>query len=539
MLNGRFSIGWNVPALLVSAAVAVPLVVVLAALVSPPGPAWAHLKETVLAGYLLNSLNLMVLTGLFAAVFGVTSGWLVGACEFPGRRPLSWLLMLPLAAPAYVVAYAYTDLLEVSGPLQTALRAALALTPEQLQLPPIRTLPGAALLLSLVLYPYVYLLSRNSFASRSGVHFQAARVLGASPAKAFFRVSLPAARPAIAGGVALVLMETLADFGVVEYFSVPTLSTGLYRTWIGLGEKAAALKLAAVMLLFVLALVGLERWGRRGEIDRSDLSRPERIPLTSGWAAGAVAFCLALVCVGFLVPVTLLGYYALTTGDVMLGRGFTQYLGNSLSVATGAAALCTGVALLLSYSQRLAAGPVNAGLIQIATLGYALPGILLAVALLGPLGSLDRWISGWWPWHDGSGLLLSGTVVALLYAYVCRFLTVAFQTVNAGMESISPDLDAAARSLGSSPGAVVRRVHWPLLRPSLAASLLLVFVDVMRELPATLLLRPFNFDTLATRVYRLASDERLNEAATAALCIVAAGILPVLLLNRVARSREN
>ncbi|MEM6937261.1 MAG: iron ABC transporter permease [Pseudomonadota bacterium] len=537
-LSSRSSVLWNLPAAATALALAVPLLAVLAAFLTPAGPAWDHLKSTVLTDYVIHSLQLMALTGLLAAVFGVTAAWLVGACEFPGCRTLSWLLVLPLAAPAYVVAYAYTDLLDVSGPLQTALRAALSLSPDQLRLPPVRTLPGAALLLSLVLYSYVYLLARNSFAGRSGVHFEAARVLGASPRRAFFAVALPAARPAIAGGLALVLMETLADFGVVEYFSVPTFSTGIYRTWIGLGEKTAALKLAAMMLLFVLALVSFESLSRRGGIDRSDLSRATPLRLTGwrGWCA--LAFCVTPVMLGFVIPVSLLAYYTLTTGDAMLGRGFSGYLLNSVSVAAVGAVAATAIALLLSYSQRLGGGTINAAMIRVSTLGYALPGVLLAIALLGPLGVFDRWLSGWWPGRSQGGLLLSGTVFVLLYAYVCRFLTVAFQSVSAGLGAVSADMDSAARSLGASPGGVVYRVHLPLLRSSLAAAALLVFVDVMRELPATLLLRPFNFDTLATRVYRLASDERLNEASTAALAIVLVGVVPVLLLNRVGRSRS-
>ncbi|MEM7707317.1 MAG: iron ABC transporter permease [Pseudomonadota bacterium] len=537
-LSSRSSVLWNIPAAATALALAVPLLAVLAAFLTPAGPAWDHLKSTVLTDYVIHSLQLMALTGLLAAVFGVTAAWLVGACEFPGCRTLSWLLVLPLAAPAYVVAYAYTDLLDVSGPLQTALRAALSLSPDQLRLPPVRTLPGAALLLSLVLYPYVYLLARNSFAGRSGVHFEAARVLGASPRRAFFAVALPAARPAIAGGLALVLMETLADFGVVEYFSVPTFSTGIYRTWIGLGEKTAALKLAAIMLLFVLALVSFESLSRRGGIDRSDLSRATPLRLTGwrGWCA--LAFCVTPVMLGFVIPVSLLAYYTLTTGDAMLGRGFSGYLLNSVGVAAVTAVAATAIALLLSYSQRLGGGTINAAMIRVSTLGYALPGVLLAIALLGPLGVFDRWLSGWWPGRSPGGLLLSGTVFVLLYAYVCRFLTVAFQSVSAGLGAVSADMDFAARSLGASPGGVVYRVHLPLLRSSLAAAALLVFVDVMRELPATLLLRPFNFDTLATRVYRLASDERLNEASTAALAIVLVGVVPVLLLNRVGRSRS-
>ncbi|MEM9209295.1 MAG: iron ABC transporter permease [Pseudomonadota bacterium] len=527
----RSSLTWMLPAVSMASALAVPLGVVLFALVLPAGPVWTHLQSTVLSSYIGNSLLLMLLTGLFALLFGVTTAWFVGACRFPGRDVLSWLLMLPLAAPAYVVAYVYTDLLEVSGPVQTSLRSWLDVTPDQLPLPAVRTLPGAALLLALVLYPYIYLLCRNSFAGRSGVQFDAARVLGARPLDAFIKVALPAARPAIAGGLALVLMETLADFGVVDYFAVPSFSTGIYRTWIGLGEKTAALKLAALMLLFVFALVAFEETSRRGGVDRADVSRAVPIRLRGARASGALVVCLIPVLLGFVVPAVVLIGYALTDGDPLLGRSFSGYALNSVSVAATAAALATGIALVLAYVRRLDGRWLNRSLIRVSTLGYALPGILLAVALLEPLAVADRWLTSIWSGGTQSGLLLSGTVFALLYAYVCRFLTVAYQSVEAGLSAVSPDVDAAARTLGASPGQVVRRVHLPLLRPSLLAAGLLVFVDVMRELPATLILRPFNFDTLATRVYRLAGDERLSEASTAALCIVAVGVLPVLLLN--------
>ncbi|MEM9386696.1 MAG: iron ABC transporter permease [Pseudomonadota bacterium] len=528
---------WTLPPLLVALAIAVPLLIVLSVLPAPAGEAWRHLRETLLLEYMGRSLQLMLLTGSFALIIAVPCAWFTGACRFPGSATLGWLLVLPLAAPAYVVAYAYTDLLDVSGPIQAALRQALELSPQALVLPPIRSLPGAALLLSLVLYPYVYVLARNAFATRSGLHFEAARVLGVGPLLAFWRVALPAARPAIAGGLALVLMETLADFGVVEYFSVPTLSTGIYRTWIGLGEKAAALKLAALMLLFVLLLVGLEAAGRRGRADRSDHSRAASLELRGWHRWVAFAWCAVPVAFGFALPVMLLAFYAIGAGDAVLGRGFARYLWNSISMAGGAALLATALALLLAYSMRLEGHRANRALIRISTLGYALPGVLLAVALLGPVSALDRWLITWLPGAQGGRALVSGSVAVLLYAYVCRFLTVAYQSVDAGLTAISSELDAAARTLGASPGGVLRRVHLPLLARPLAAGMLLVFVDVMRELPATLLLRPFNFETLATRVYRLASDERLAEASTAALCIVLIGIVPVLLINRASRGR--
>lgn len=518
------------PALFVAALVSLPIVVTLLSLAQPAGPIWEHLRETVLNEYLLNTLTLMMLTGGLSLLLGVSTGWLIGACQFRGRATLSWLLMLPLASPAYIVAYVYTDLLEVSGPVQTTLRSWLSLGINDLQFPPIRNLTGAAVLLSLVLYPYIYLLCRNSFAGRSGVQFDAARVLGHGPFSAFFRVALPAARPAIVGGLALVLMETLADFGVVSYFSVPTFSTGIFRTWLGLGDPQAALKLASLMLLFVIVLVGLEESNRRGAVDRSDIAGASQINLTGVRAFLAIAACVLPIVLGFVIPAVTLAIYAADNVNAVTQAKFTQLALNSLLLAMAAGIGVTLIAWVLAYVKRLRPSPLTHGLIRVSTLGYALPGILLAVALLKPVGGFDAWLME--TWSSLSTPLLSGSLFLLLYAYICRFLTVAYQSVDSGFAGISSDIDAAARTLGTSTSEMIRKIHFPLLRPSIFAACLLVFVDVMRELPATLILRPFNFDTLATQVYRLASDERLAEASGAALLIVILGVLPVVLLQR-------
>lgn len=518
------------PALFVAALVSLPIIFTLLSLAQPAGPIWDHLRETVLNEYLLNTLALMMLTGGLSLLLGVSTGWLIGACQFRGRATLSWLLMLPLASPAYIVAYVYTDLLEVSGPVQTILRSWLSLGINDLQFPPIRNLTGAAVLLSLVLYPYIYLLCRNSFAGRSGVQFDAARVLGHGPFSAFFRVALPAARPAIVGGLALVLMETLADFGVVSYFSVPTFSTGIFRTWLGLGDPQAALKLASLMLLFVIVLVGLEEGNRRGVVDRSDIAGASQINLTGIRAFFAIAACVLPIVLGFVIPAVTLAIYAADNMNAVTQAKFAQLALNSLLLAMTAGIGVTLIAWILAYVKRLRPTPLTHGLIRVSTLGYALPGILLAVALLKPVGGFDAWLMDTW-----SGLsrpLLSGSLFLLLYAYVCRFLTVAYQSVDSGFAGISHDIDAAARTLGTTTSEMIHKIHFPLLRPSIFAACLLVFVDVMRELPATLILRPFNFDTLATQVYRLASDERLAEASGAALLIVILGVLPVVLLQR-------
>ncbi|MBB4659404.1 iron ABC transporter permease [Parvularcula dongshanensis] len=519
-----------------------PLIAVLWGSVARPGDL-VSLIVTTLPPYLANTLGLALIVGALTTLIGVGTAWLVTATEFRGRRTLSWLLVLPLAAPAYLVAYVYTDLLAYAGPVQGALRAVFGPAGSD-WVPPVRSLPGAGLMLALVLYPYVYLLSRAAFAAQSRSQLLAARSLGARPMTAFRRVVLPAARPAIAGGLALVLMETLADFGVADYFAIPTFSTGIFRTWLALGDRQTALQLAGVLLLFVFLLVAVEASSRRGLVASGD-RLSEGVPpfsLSRGQGVLAVLACSLPIVLGFAVPVGVLTVLAIGGGDDMSAEALRGYAKNSVGVALLTAGIATLLALLLGYARRRAprrgvvGGAVRGGL-RLATLGYALPGTLLAVGLLAPLGGFDRWLTRLSREVTGidHGLLLTGSVALLTYALTVRFLTVSFNAVGGGLDKIPPSLDEAARSLGAGPQVVVRRVHVPLLASSLLASASLVFVDVMRELPATLMLRPFDFETLATRVYRLASDERLAEASTAALLIILVGIPPVMLLNRVRR----
>ena len=528
--------GWVFWAVGVATIVSVPLGVVAVYLFADGGQAWSHLASTVLPQYVANTLMLMIGVGVVSAIIGVGCAWLIAAMEFPGRRAFEWLLVLPLAAPAYVVAYMYTDLLAFTGPVQSGIRELTGWGPGDYWFPQIRSLSGAVFMLSLVLYPYVYLLARAAFSGQGATQFDAARTLGCSPRRAFFMIAIPAARPAIFGGVALVLMETLADYGVMDYFAVPTLSTGIFRTWFAMGEKTAALKLAAVMLVFVIALIAFEHLSRtnhsqaNGRVQRSRLRIALRGP--SAWAAFAV--CALPVLLGFFVPITVLINLTLQGGDQLLGRGFLSFAWNSFTVAFFTVLVVVVLAIGLAYAQRLSPSPVTRAAIGFSTLGYALPGTLLAIGLLGPVAGLDqsltRWARALFGWEGG--LVLTGTIALLVYACVVRFLTVGFNSISGGLSAIPPSLDQAASTLGSPPRTTLMRIHIPLLRPSLVAAVLLVFVDVVRELPATLILRPFNFETLATRVYRLASDERLSEASTAALAIVLLSLIPVIMLVR-------
>ena len=533
--------GWTVAALVIAALAAVPIVAVVVSGAGGSIGALAHLTQTVLPQYVANTLALMAMTGAIAGVIGVGCAWLVSAAEFPGRRVLGWALILPLAVPAYIGAYIYADLLDFSGPVQSALRNATGMGVGEYWFPEIRSLTGGAFVLGIVLYPYVYLLARSSFSNQSKRQFRAARSLGATPRRAFWQVALPAARPAIAGGLALVLMETLADFGVAEYFAIPTFSTGIFRTWLAMGDKQAAMGLAAIMLLFVIALIAFEAATRGGRTDAKDgLAERDTMPLIElsrrGKALALIA-CAIPVLLGFVIPVMHLAGLSFDARAIAAMGELWTYLSGSLWLGLATGVVCVIAALLLGFAGKRSDSRIVRGAIRLSTLGYALPGALLAVGLLAPLGAVDVGITRFA--RDslgyGGGLLLTGTSLILIYALSVRFLTVAFNSVDGGLAKIPPSLDAAARSLGARPARVLARIYAPLLRPSLLAAAALVFIDTVRELPATLILRPFNLETLATRTYRLASDERLVEASIPALILFAAGLIPVLLLARTSK----
>ncbi len=533
--------GWLVAALVFAALAALPIIAIIVSAPSGGAEAIAHLASTVLPRYAANTALLMLLAGCVAAIIGTGCAWLVTAARFPGRKLLAWALVLPLALPAYIAAYIYADILDFTGPVQTGLRAVSGWGAGDYWFPAIRSLGGGAFVLGIVLYPYVYLLARAAFAAQSHSQFKAARSLGAAPSGAFFKVALPAARPAIAGGLALVLMECLADFGVAQYFAIPTFSTGIFRSWLAMGDKQAALKLAAMMLVFVVILIALEASTRKGRTHSKDglsASAGPLIDLTpSGRIAASIA-CTIPVLLGFVLPAAWLGWLALDQAAIGAVRQLSTYASGSLWLGLATALTCLITALILAFAKARANGPVVPAMIRIATLGYAVPGALLAVGLLAPLGAIDTSLSRFArdTFGYGGGLLLTGTSVILIYALSVRFLTVAYNSVDGGLAKIPPNLDAAARSLGAGPAQVLAKIYAPLLRPSLLAAAALVFIDTVRELPATLILRPFNLETLATRTYRLASDERLVEASIPALILLAAGLLPVLLLNRLTKA---
>jgi len=531
---------WTLLTLAVAAMVALPVATVLVHVLLPSPAVWGHLVETVLDRYVVNTLGLMVGVGAGTLVLGVGTAWLVVMCRFPGRRLFEWALLLPLAVPTYVIAYAYTDLLQFTGPIQTWLRAAFEWGRDDYFFPEIRSLGGAIAVMSLVLYPYVYLLARAAFTEQSVCALEVGRTLGRGPWRLFSGVALPLARPAIVGGVALALMEALNDFGAVQFFGVDTFTTGIYRTWFGLGEPVAAAQLAACLLVFVLALLIAERWSRRDARFHHATGRYRELPqyrLDRARGVLASIACLLPLAAGFVVPAGVLLQMHIEVGDPLLDSRFVEFAWNSFRLAAASAVVAVSLAVLVGYGVRLRPRPATRTAARLASVGYAVPGSVIAVGVLIPLGWMDQQINLFARERLGitPGLLLTGTMIALVYAYVVRFLAVSFNAVEASLGRVSPNMDAAARTLGRSAAGTLARVHLPVMRSSLLAAGLLVFVDVMKELPATIILRPFDFDTLAVRSFELASDERLAQASTSALAIVVVGILPVILLSRAMR----
>ncbi|WP_231723574.1 MULTISPECIES: iron ABC transporter permease [unclassified Guyparkeria] len=522
--------------ILITALLALPLAVIVASVFWPDKSTWSHLADTVLADYVINSALLAIGVGVGTFFLGTGAAWLLSVCEFPGRRVFEWALLLPLAMPAYIIAYTYTGLLDVAGPVQSGLRALTGWSVGEYPFPEVRSLGGAIVMLTLVLYPYVYMLSRAAFLEQSASALNVARSLGLNPWQMFRRVALPLARPSIVAGLSLAIMETLADYGTVQYFGIPTLTTGIFRTWFGLDDTIAAAQLSALLLTFIFTVIIIERLSRRQARYHHHghwQARPS-FRLRRGAAALAFVACALPLALGFLVPsLQLLAWSIEVTPRSDLGD-FAVLVGRSLGLAGLTAILALLLALFLAYGHRLMPGRLTSSLSRIAGMGYALPGTVIAVGVIIPFAAFDNTLDAFLRERFGvsSGLLLSGTLAALVFAYLVRFLAVSLNTVEAGLGRIRPSMDEAAQSMGSSAGRTLWRVHIPLIRGSLLTAALLVFVDVLKELPATLVLRPFDFNTLAVRAFELASDERLRDAALPALAIVAAGLIPVILVSR-------
>nr|WP_232454889.1 iron ABC transporter permease [Burkholderia ubonensis] len=529
---------WLAAALAIAAAVAAPLATLVGAAFDADLAHWRHLAEFVLPQALANTLLLLAGVGAIVTLVGTGCAWLVTAYDFPGRRALTWALLLPLAVPTYIVAFAYLDLLHPIGPVQGAIRWLLGFdSPRQFRLPDLRSLPGAIFVLGFVLYPYVYLSTRAMFVTQSASLLEAARTLGAGRIATFWRVVVPLARPAIAVGVSLALLETLNDIGASEFLGVQTLTVSVYTTWITRSDLAGAAQIALAMLAIVVGMIVLERYGRRRQRyahgRRMRPLAPRRLSGPAAWGAAALGWLPVLL--GFGAPAA---YLAVETGKRLhlVGGVSAQLLtglANTLTIALAATAATLACGLVVAWAARAqrdsaGTGPARVGA-RIASLGYAVPGTVLAIGLLLPLAAADRAIGAA---LGRDGLILMGSAAALVIAYTVRFLAISACSIEAGLARIPPSLEQAARSLGETAGGTLRRVHLPLLRPALTTSALLVFVDAMKELPATLLLRPLNFDTLATWLYAEAARGTYEEGAVAALAIVLAGLVPVILLAR-------
>jgi iron(III) transport system permease protein len=534
----RASPGWTATVAGIVAVMLMPVAAILWIALGPSGGAWAHLAATILPEALVTTLTLALGVGILTLVTGTAAAWLVTMYRFPFRGVVDRLLVIPLAMPSYITAYCYVDLLDYAGPVQTGLRTVLGWrSPADYWFPDIRSTGGAIFVLGSVLYPYVYLTARASFVQQSVCALEVARTLGRTPMGTFWSVALPLARPALAAGVSLVLMESLNDLGAVQHLGVQTLAASIYATWLQRSNMVGAAQLAAVMMLCVTAVIGLERLARREAQSHHTTGRYRSIPFQDleEWRGYAAAGLAVLPFVGgFGIPLVVLLDDAAAHIGRFLSLDFLRAALNSLMLGVLAAGAAVVLALFLAYARRVAGNGFIRPAVRAAGLGYALPGTVLAIGLIVPLSGLDNWIDGIMRARFGvsTGLLFSGSLVALTLAYVVRFLAVALSGIDAGMDRISPNLDAAARSLGETALSALWRVHLPLLVPALGSAGLLVFVDTMKELPATLLLRPFDFDTLATHVYGLAALEQFEEATPGALAIVAVGLVPVLLLHQ-------
>ncbi|MFM8745488.1 MAG: ABC transporter permease [Aestuariivirga sp.] len=528
----------SLAALITGLALAMPVLTIILLALTPTENVWPHLISTVLPGYVLRTLLLMAGVGLITFVVGTAVAWLVTMCRFPLRPLFLWASLLPLAMPGYIVAYAYVDFLSYAGPLQTWLRGVFGWTsPGDYWFPEIRSLGGAVFVLSMVLYPYVFLTARASFIRQPATQLEVARALGRTPWGAFRAVALPLARPGIAVGVSLALMECLNDIGAAGFFGVRTLTLGVYTTWLSQGNLGGAAQISAVMLLFIFLLVWFERTARRKQsfvLPAQRPRQPDRIRLNGWQRVLAVVVCALPVIIGFVAPALILLSFAASRLEDALSVAYLRAVYHSLLLASLAAAAAVALGLVLGYANRAMRKGFTRKVIRLASLGYAIPGTVLGIGVLIPLAGFDNALDSFLRAYFGisTGLLLSGSIAAIIFAYVVRFLAVSFGAIETGLQKVTPNVAAAARTLGRGPISAFFEVHLPLLRPALVSAALLVFVDCMKELPATLILRPFDFETLATSVFLLASLDQLEESALPALTIVAVGLLPVILLSR-------
>lgn len=530
---------WYGAAVLLALAVCLPLLVLVGYLATGTGDTWPHVAEYLLPRYVGSTLVLCAGIAATTLLLGVPTAWLVTFYEFPGRRQLSWGLMLPLAIPTYLAAYTWAGIFDLTGPVYSLLGRLLAPLSVAVPAIPIMSIPGAILVMSSVLFPYVYLLTRNGFSRQSRQLVELARSQGRTPGECFRQVGLPLARPAMVAGVSLALMETLNDYGAVKYYGIDTFTTGIFHAWFGLDDVHSAVRISLCLLLVVFLLLGLERWQRGGARyaePEHGAAKPVRRRLRGWRAAVASTTCALPVTLCFAVPSLMLVIWTSRTWRQVVGPEFLALVRNSVVLATGTALLGLLIALVLCYAVRLHGGRVLGGLTRLASIGYVVPGAVLAIGMMMLALFLDRQLFD--RFNDQAGLVLTGSLAALIAAYVVRFLALGSQTLSAGFERIGQNVHEASRTLGAGPTATLWQVELPLLRGPLAAAAILLFVEVLKELPLTLILRPFNFETLATKAYEYAGEEMIAESASGSLLIIVAGLVPILVLNRILQREE-
>ncbi|MFT5618665.1 MAG: iron(III) transport system permease protein [Arenicella sp.] len=529
-LNRLFN-GWTVGFFVIFGLLVFPIGYIIWHLFEPSSDSWKHISENLLLGYTINSMILTLGVGALTALFGIPTAWFVSTTDFPLRKQFEWALMMPLAIPTYIIAFVYADMFSYTGTFQKAYQAIFdSAIPFD-----IMTKGGAILVMSSVLFPYVYMMARTSFGSQSQTLIEASKLLGKSNFTTFFRVALPLARPAIFGALFLIMMDVLNEYGTVKYYGISTFTTGIFKAWLSMGDTSSAIRLSACLLVFVLILILLERW-QRGKISFAESSKSQkpirREKLKGFWAVVASLVCLIPLSIGFLIPITQILFWCVETAEKVVDARFLSWIWNSLTLGIVTAFVAIFVSIILVYSVRISKSAWMQKLSKIAVLGYAIPGAIIAVGILASFTQLDKQLINWWATISNQkiGLILTGTIMALVFAYTIRFLAVSFNSIEASFEKVAGNLDEASRTLGAGTWRTLFRVNLPILKPTLFSAGLMVFVEVMKELPLTLILRPFNFDTLSTKAYEMASDELIREASSASLLIVLIGMIPVVLV---------
>ena len=525
---------WTGYSLLILLLVATPLFTIFIKLFDSPGGSWSHIANNLLFGYFQNTILLLLGVAFFTFLLGVSTAWLVSNYEFPGRKYFEWLLILPLGFPGYIMAYTYVGILDYTGPLQVFLRNTFDINFRGSVID-IMNLPGAIFILSITLFPYVFLISRSSFVGQSKTLQEASFLLGTNRLKTFFKVALPMARPAIVAGIALASMEVLNDYGTVKYFGVNTFTTGIFRAWFSLGDSSTAIYLAAILMVFVFVILYLEsiQRGQRQYSSVHGVQRPTARLHPTLWKklfySGA---CLFIFLLSFLFPFLQLIHWVSMTYSKVVNKDFFLLIYRSFGLAAISGIIIVFFSVVLLYALRLSPFKWVKNITKIATLGYAIPGAVIAVGVMIPFIGLDKWIYGTLISSKTAGLFFSGTLFALVFAYIVRFMAVGYNPVEAGFQKIGIHVNEASRLLGTRSTKTLWKIDLPLIKTSLVSGIILVFVDILKELPLTLILRPFNYQTLATKAFDMATNEMIAESANAALIIILTGIIPIIFLNR-------